>query len=306
MKGRKNRLGLIVAVALGVAVAVPAVSQARTLYGTTSGGKLISFSDKAKKVTGGNTDGKKGKSPKVVQATTSRNIVGLPTGVSLVGIDFRPKTGELYGIGSNSVPYQLLLVESKSARALPISLPFAPGLVGSRFGVDFNPVPDAIRIVSDANIDYRVSPITGAHGAGSPDMPLNPGSPSIVGAGYSNSSFNNVQPVGAVTTLFTVDSTTNVLNTQGSPSGAPTSPNTGFQFGVGSLGIDIGTTVGFDVVGSFGGPSGLLSNAEDGKTTLYGVNLSNGQTNKVGDVVTVNKKGRVKATTLTGLAAVQD
>ncbi len=48
--GSKTRVGLLVGLALAVAVAVPAASQARTLYGTTSGGKLVTFADKQTKV----------------------------------------------------------------------------------------------------------------------------------------------------------------------------------------------------------------------------------------------------------------
>ena len=34
-------------------------------------------------------------------------ITGLPAGVTLRGIDFRPKTGDLYGVGSDSVVYRV-------------------------------------------------------------------------------------------------------------------------------------------------------------------------------------------------------
>ena len=48
--GIKIRVSLLVGLALAVAVAVPAVSQARTLYGTTGDGKLVTFADKQTKV----------------------------------------------------------------------------------------------------------------------------------------------------------------------------------------------------------------------------------------------------------------
>lgn len=309
MKRNKRPVGLALALALGLVAAVPAVSQARTLYATTSTGKLVSFADKATKIKAIKTESAKKsakKAAKAVQVKSTRTIVGLPSGVQLVGIDFRPKTGELFGIGSNSQPFRLLLTEATTAAAYPIGGGFTPGLSGANFGVDFNPVPDAIRIVSDSGMNYRVSPITGTQGMGSPDAALNPAGVQIVGAGYSNSSINNTQPVGMVTTLFTIDAAANTLNTQGSPGGSPTSPNTGTQIPVGPLGVDVGSAVGFDVTGPFAGPAGVLTNVAGGKTTLYSVNLVNGQTAKVGNVVTVNKKGKAKPTNLTGLAAVQD
>ncbi|MDP9228912.1 MAG: DUF4394 domain-containing protein [Actinomycetota bacterium] len=307
MKGRKNRLGLILVLALGLAVAAPTVAQARTLFATTSGGKLISFTDKATKVKssskGKASKGKK-KAPKVVQAKTSRTITGLPAGVSLVGIDFRPKTGELIGIGSDSTAYRVLLNETGNARALPVPPAFATALAGTSYGVDFNPAPDAIRIVSDAGQNLRITtpntPVVNV------DAALNPGTPAIVGAGYSNSGFSNTQPAATTTTLFTVDAASNTLNTQGSPGGAPVAPNSGTQLPVGPLGVDVSTTVGFDVVGSFTAPSGYLTSAEQGKTTLYTVSLGSGQATRVGEVKTLTKKGKTKIATLTGLAAVQD
>ena len=84
----------------------------------------------------------------------SKTLKGLPDGVKLVGIDQRPSNGDLYGVGDDSVVYEI----SENAKAdavgdgfgnpqvMPIVSPGAP-LDGKSFAVDFNPVPDAIRIV---------------------------------------------------------------------------------------------------------------------------------------------------------------
>jgi hypothetical protein len=85
MRRRKSRLGLILALTLGLSVAVPAAAQARTLYATTSHGQLLSFPDRATKVKGHK------KSKKYVRAKTKRTITGLPSGVRLVGIDSVPR-----------------------------------------------------------------------------------------------------------------------------------------------------------------------------------------------------------------------
>ena len=46
---RSKRVGLLAALALAVAVSIPAAAEARTLYGTTSDGKLVTFSDRQTK-----------------------------------------------------------------------------------------------------------------------------------------------------------------------------------------------------------------------------------------------------------------
>ena len=314
MRFKKTRLGLLAVLALSVAVPAmaPGIAHAgkadraakkstffprpggRLFYATDDRGNLVTFRERGS-----------------ATLTSKRPITGLPSGVTLEGIDFRPKTGELLGIGSDSVVYRILL-GGDSPRALRVGTGFTPGLMDDSHGVDFNPVPDAIRIVGDGGTNYRVSPITGAHGMRSPDAALNPGDPSIVGAGYSNSSFSDVQPAAGTTTLFTIDSRDDTLNTQGSPGGAPISPNTGTQIPVGSLGVDVGSTVGFDVTGSFASPTGWLTNVRFGKTTLYRVDLASGQASKLGSVGSAGRylarKGTFKrtATTITGLAAVQD
>jgi Domain of unknown function (DUF4394) len=314
MGTRKARRGLLVVLALSVAVPAmaPGIANAgqddraakgkvknlakpggRLFYATDDQGNLLTFRERGS-----------------ARLLSKRPIEGLPSGVTLVGIDFRPKTGELLGIGSDSTVYRLL-VGGVNPRALKVGTGFSPGLTDDFHGVDFNPVPDAIRIVGDGGTNYRVSPITGAHGMGSPDAALNPDNPTIVGAAYSNSSFSDVQPAAGTTTLFTIDSSDDTLNTQGGPGGTP-SPNDGTQFPVGPLGVDVSTTVGFDVTGSFATPTGWLTNVRNGKTTLYRVDLASGQASKLGVVGSVGKvnerKGTYKkaATTVTGLAAVQD
>ena len=53
-----------------------------------------------------------------------QTISGLPAGVSLRGIDFRPKTGDLYGVGSDSVVYR---VNPSTGIAIAEGPAFTPG-----------------------------------------------------------------------------------------------------------------------------------------------------------------------------------
>lgn len=83
-------------------------------------------------------------------------ISGLQAGETLVGIDTRPATGELYGIGSASRVYML---DAATGAASQIgSATFTPALSGARFGIDFNPAADRIRMVCDADFNGRFTP----------------------------------------------------------------------------------------------------------------------------------------------------
>ena len=148
-----------------------------------------------------------------------RSIRGLQPGVSMVGIDYRPKTGDLYGVGSNSAVYRInpqtgiAIAENVDAMGNPV--PFTPGLNGTNFGIDFNPAPDAIRIVSDAGQNKRVAPDAGT--TLGDDLALNPGMPKVGGAAYTNSSFNFTQPLAANVQLFVVDYANDMVFLQNPP-----------------------------------------------------------------------------------------
>ena len=149
-RNTKTRIGLLVGIALAVAVAAPGAAHARTLYGVGSDGRLVTFADKQTKVKvkvkskKGKDAGRSTQGVKAVQVTANRSVAGLPAGVRLVGIDFRPLTGELYGVGSDSTMYKLLITGDRTALALSSGSFAGPAsLSGSFFGVDFNPVPVA-------------------------------------------------------------------------------------------------------------------------------------------------------------------
>ncbi len=94
-----------------------------------------------------------------------------------------PATGDLYGVGSDSVVYR---VNPMTAIAVPESLlGFAPGLSGASFGVDLHPVSDRIRLTSDTGQNLRLHPDDG--NVVGEDGNLNPGMPQIVGSAYTHS-----------------------------------------------------------------------------------------------------------------------
>jgi hypothetical protein len=207
---------------------VQAQGSSESVYALTSGNRLIQFNST---------------SPGILIA--SRPIIGLQSGENLLGIDFRPADGRLYGLGSNSRLYTLN--PQTGAASLVAFAPFTSTLSGASFGFDFNPVPDRIRVVSDADQDLRLNPNNGVTAGVDAtlvytDTDPNAGAnPNVVGAAYTR----NVSGT-TTTTLYGIDSALNILVRQGGVDGPP-SPNLGVLFTVGALGLDVSDSVGFDI-----------------------------------------------------------
>ena len=90
----------------------------------------------------------------------SVQISGLQSDEKILSIDFRPATGQLYGLGSSSRIY-VINQDSGTARAIGLA-PFSPALEGSIAGFDFNPTVDRIRVVTSSGQNFRLNPETGA------------------------------------------------------------------------------------------------------------------------------------------------
>jgi Domain of unknown function (DUF4394) len=242
-------------------------SPQRMLFATTDQNQLIRFN---------------ARSPERIRDIQA--ITGLPAGVKLQGIDFRPATGDLYGVGSDSVVYR---VNPWTGIAVAEGPAFTPTLRGKSFGVDFNPVPDKIRVVSDDRQNLRLNVDEG--NVLSVDKDINPGMPAIVGAGYLNSSFNATRP--AATTLYVVDAASDQLFKQDPP-------NDGTLKEGKKLGIDVGMNVGFDIAGADN--TGYLANTTRRGAALYTVDVNTGDTDYLGRV------GGGRQLVVTGPAAWQD
>ncbi|MBM3976845.1 MAG: DUF4394 domain-containing protein [Planctomycetes bacterium] len=207
-------------------------------------------------------------------------IAGLEPGETLVGIDHRPANGVLYGIGSTNRVYRIELATGIAFPVAPTS--FSPGLAGLQFGVDFNPVPDRIRMVSDADQNLRLNPITGglaavdtalAYAAGDPNLGADP---NVAAAAYTNNFAGTTS-----TTLYGIDGALDVLVRQGSLGGAPVSPNSGQLFTVGALGVDSSGPIAFDVSPLGGAFAALVPSGASG-SRLYAVNLATGAATLLG------------------------
>ncbi len=207
--------------------------------------------------------------------TGTRSITGLGAGEVVVGIDHRPATTELYAVTSAG---RVLVIDAATggivrsvtlvADGADMSDPYT-GLSGTSFGVDFNPVPDRLRVVSDTGQNLRINVDTGAT---TTDGTLKPGTPDLAGAAYTNSTAN---PAPTSTQLYDVDAGGDQLLLQ-------TPPNDGTLVLVGPLGVDTDDRIGFDI----DGPSNraLASLTVGGVSRLYGIDLLDGSADFVGTI----------------------
>ncbi|GIK16625.1 MAG: hypothetical protein BroJett003_15890 [Planctomycetota bacterium] len=198
-------------------------------------------------------------------------ISGLDTDTRIVGIDFRPASGELYGLGDAGGVY--VLNTSNAAATLKSRLTVA--LEGTAFGVDFNPTVDRFRIVSNTGQNLRVNVDTGAAIV---DLPLvyTTTAMGVAGAAYTN---NDADP-NTGTTLFDIDADLDQIVIQ-----AP--PNNGNLNAVGKLRQDTSADVGFDIYtqirnGETTGNFGFAALTVDGRSRLYEINLLTGAARKAG------------------------
>lgn len=194
----------------------------------------------------------------------SVNFVGLLTSETVVGLDFRPATGTLYAITNQS---RLLTINTANGQVTAVGVALTPALSGICFGFDFNPMVDRIRLVSNTGQNLRLHPDLGTVVA--TDTNLNPSTPAVSGAAYTNNFATT-----ASTNLFVIDYTTNILYNQ-------TPPNNGTLVAVGSLGIDVDSENGFDIGGSSNTAFALFK--VGGMTAIYSVNLTSGAATKIKD-----------------------
>src|SRR5688572_11355356 len=200
--------------------------------------------------------------PEMANTVVMKPITGLASGEKVLGIDMRPATSQLFALGSSS---QIYAVNMASGVFTAIGLPFSPALSGTQFGFDFNPTVDRIRVVSNTGQNLRLHPGTGQ--VAFVDGTLNPGTPSIDAAAYTNNMANATS-----TSLYTIDFATDGLYLQ-SP------PNAGSQTLIGALGISVEANNGFDIGGTTGKAMALLQSG--GQSGIYHVNLGSGQATMV-------------------------
>jgi hypothetical protein len=225
----------------------------------------------------------------VFDATTPGTLIsdvaltGLTAGEFLIGLDARPANGMIYSVAVSATTSRVVTINPVTGAVTSVGSGFTPSLPTAPFyGIDFNPVPDRIRVVSSAGLSLRLTPTTGviagtdtniAWAAGDPNAAS---TPAVTQVAYTNS------VAGAtLTTLFAIDFQNDVLARIGGVDGTP-SPNTGTLTTIGALGVATnGSIGGFDI-----DPSGVAFAVlrVTGVSNLYRINLTTGAATLVGPV----------------------
>lgn len=199
-------------------------------------------------------------------------ITGLLTGDRIVGIDFRPVDGKLYGVGTDSRVYT---VDTVTAVASPVGMTFTPALNGEHFGVVLDPATDRIRIQSaESGQNLRLDPTTGqvtdedaalVYAFGDPNEAS---TPAIAAAAVTTGAAGATYGIDWLLDVFVVTS----------------DPNNGFVTTVGSTGVVTAACAALDV-----GVDGVVyaSMTIGGVNTLYTMNVSTGAATLVGAIPVV-------------------
>ena len=245
---------------LGAATAALALSatsaSAERLFGLTSDNRIVTFNSTNPGVT-----------------TSSGAITGLGAGEVLTGLDLRPANRVLYTLSTSGKLYSIAKNASGSdySATLVGSLATAAGapvtLQGARYGFDFNPVADRLRVITDFDQNLRINP---ANGVTIVDGVLSgPGAEAYVGAAYTNS-----RAGATATQLYALDASGNQL-------ALSSSPNAGTYNDIGVVtGVDFGglNNVGFDISGATGVAFFNNGNA------LYTINLQTAAATSLGTI----------------------
>ena len=217
-------------------------------------------------------------------------VDNLDSGTKLVGIDFRPENGKLYGLGSNGAIYT---VDAKTADATKVAAGLknasggdAVALSGTSFGIDFNPAVDRLRVISDTGQNLRINVADGVTNVDTgltnpptpPATPPGPGASGVTGAAYTNN--DKLVKTTTGTTLFDVDSAADRVSIQSPANGGTLAPT-------GGLGRDVDADNGFDIyskvrngVAQQNVAYAALSNGA--RSTLYKVDLLDGSLRSLG------------------------
>jgi hypothetical protein len=235
---------------------------ATTAYGITTGGIFMVRFDTA--------------NPAAITDVVA--ISGLQSGERIAGIDFRPRTGQLYGLGVRPVAandeIRTYVIDAATGVATQVSAAPFTVLTAAAYGMAFNPSADRVRVVNGIDDNFRINPNNGARA----DFPTNDtnlmGVGAIAAAAYDRSFESTVS-----TTLFAIEDA-GQLCTIGGVDGTP-SPNLGQTFNFLALGAAASGDSGFDIGPDDDAFAALNSGGSNG---LYTVNLATGIATLVGSI----------------------
>ncbi|MEO8019518.1 MAG: DUF4394 domain-containing protein [Pseudomonadota bacterium] len=247
-------------------------------FGVTSTGRLVTF-DRADPA-----------------LDTAIAITGLAAGETVVGIDTRAggaTPGELYALGSSGKLY--IINATTGVATLKSTLAADAGdttdaftaLSGAEFGIDFDPVTDRLRVVSDTGQNLTVDADSGATVT---NTALTSGG--TTRAGINGAAYSNAFAAACRTTLYYIDATTDQLLTT-------TDPNGGAVTVVGALGVDTTAVGDFEIATAADGTNnGYAVLVVSGVPTSYQIDLASGAATSAGAVTRLDTDELVRDTAI--------
>jgi len=163
-----------------------------------------------------------------------KRITGLVGDTYIVGIDFRVQDGKLYAVGNGGGVYVIGIPTAITTKVSQLAVP----LYGTKFGVDFNPAADRLRVISDngQNLRHNLADGTTVEDTILTTPPATGPAKGVTGAAYTN---NDLDPT-TNTTLFDINTVTDQIVIQ-SP------PNMGYLVATGNLGLDASLDADLDI-----------------------------------------------------------
>jgi Domain of unknown function (DUF4394)/Calx-beta domain len=252
--------------------------------------------------------------PLATPATSAlAGIIGVTPGERLVGMDLRPRTGQVFALGIDAALDRGTLYRLEPQSMGTTALATAIGAVGQvafvdstgaavdlsdiSVGLDFNPMADRVRAVDASGLNFRLNPDTGAPVDGdaalagiNPDGAIAaPLATQLGGTAYTN----NVNMPSA-TTQYTIDQQSAKLYVQNPPnSGTQTLP---LDITLAGAAIEFGGGVGFDIAPGvataaantpvLAGSGFFTSSTTAGSPSLYRIALNTGAANLIGSIAT--------------------
>jgi hypothetical protein len=207
-------------------------------------------------------------------------VTGLLPDETLSAIDFRPLTGQLYGLATNAAGSVLRLytINTVTGLATGLARTVAVPLPGTQWGMSFNPTVDRIRVVNASGENLRLNPITGVLAGNDTDLQGAP-APVVDAIAYDHQFVPST-----LTTAYAINRATNSLARLGGPNGSP-SPNAGSIIDIGQLGVAInGSSTALEITSN--GSLFAAMRPNGGAEGLYRINSVTGAALLIGTIGT--------------------
>jgi hypothetical protein len=233
------------------------------------------------------------------------NLSGIIAGETVAGIDGRPSTGNVYALGIDAIQNNGTLYRVEPQTGLTVRIGSIGGIAfvnaagaavdfpnNAKYGVDFDPLLDQIRVVNSSGLNFRINPDTGAPLDGdlggaaasvagiNPDGALNGLTTNVSGLAYTNNETetNNQD----ITTLYSIGSSGNRLLIQNPPRSGTQTNGIALTLNGAAFGFD--SQVGFDIPPGVNAPAlnqpatgfGYVTLSGASSDGLYRINLATG------------------------------